>query len=162
MDESEKCAESCKPQRSCERSPEDLKTAKLFRDLWRKATDDNYLTLYGFRRFRTTHLLNLRYLEEEIDLIDHQIYQAGLRLGHTPTSVDRLGLQHGRIDASALGHGEVMTRELVMRLRELVRQYGTLSFATSTVCSLISLMYRRGFGRLQQNYAYGNILHGGQ
>ena len=161
MNESEKCVESFKPQRSCEKSPEDLKTANLFRDLWRKTTDDNNLTLYGFRRFRTTHLLNLRYLEEEIDLIDHQIYQAGLKLERTPTSVDRLGLRHGRIDASALGHGEVMTRELVLRMRELVRQYGALSFATSTVCWLTSLIDRRGLSRLQQSHAYGNIFHGG-
>ena len=161
MKESEKCAESFKPQQSCDRSPEDLKIANSFRDLWRKATDDNYLTLYGFRRFRTTHLLNLRYLEEEIDLLDHQIYQAGLKLGHISTPLDKLGLQHGRIDASALGHGEVMTRELVLRMRELIRQYGTLSFATSTVCWLISLVCRRGFSCLQQGHAYGNIFHGG-
>ena len=149
MNGSEKCVESLKPRQSCDRSPEDLKIAHMFRGLWRKATDDNYLTLYGFRRFRTTHLLNLRYLEEEIDHIDHQIYQAGLRLGDTPTSLDRLGLQHGRIDASALGHGEVMTRELVLRMRELIKQYGTLSFAAGKVCWLISLVCRRSFSRLQ-------------
>ena len=155
MNESKRRAESSKARQSCDcdRSSEDLTVASLFRDLWRKATDDNHLTLYGFRRFRTTHLLNLRYLEEEIDVIDHRIFQAGLRLGHVPPSPspDKLGLRHGRIDTSALGHGEVMDRELVLRMRELIKQYGMLNFAgkTRSVCWLIGFMCcRRGFSLL--------------
>ena len=130
-----KCAESFQSQQSCDKSPEDLETANVFRDLWCKVTDDNQLTLYGFRRFRTTHLLNLRFLEKEIDSLDHQMFQAGLKLGHTPTSVDKLGLQHGRIDACALGTEEVMTRELVLKMRGLIRQYGMLRLTKSTMIS---------------------------
>lgn len=122
----DKSAQSLNPQQSCDRSPKDLETANQFHDIWCKATDDNYLTLYGFRRFRTTHLLNLRYLEKEIDALDHQIFQAGFKLGHIPSSLDKLGLQHGKIDPCASGNGEVMTRELVLKMRDLIRQYGML------------------------------------
>ena len=120
-------SEELRPQQSCDQSTGDLETASSFRDLWCKATDDNYLTLYGFRRFRTTHLLNLRYLEKEIDALDHHIFQAGLRLGDRPSSVDKLGLRHGKIDAQALGMEEVMTRETVLKMRDLTKQYGTWS-----------------------------------
>ena len=127
--EPDKRAGSLNPQRRHKRSREDRETANLFHDIWRKVTDDNYLTLYGFRRFRTTHLLNLRYLEAEIDTLDHQIFQAGLKLGHIPTPVDKLGLQHGKIDPCASGNVEAMTRELVLKLRELIMQYGMLCLA---------------------------------
>lgn len=130
-----KRTERLEPQQSCDKSPDDLETVKLFRDLWGKVTDDNYLTLYGFRRFRTTHLLNLRFLEKEIDTLDHQIFQAGLKLGHIPTSVDKLGLRHGKIDTCALGMEEVMTRETMLKMRDLIRQYGRLSQTTSTIVS---------------------------
>ena len=42
--------------------------------LWQRSTEDNNLALHGFRRFKTTHLLNLRFLEEEIADLDHAIY----------------------------------------------------------------------------------------
>ena len=136
-DTTEPCkrTESLEPQESCDMSPDDPETANLFRDLWGKVTDDNYLTLYGFRRFRTTHLLNLRFLEKEIDTLDHQIFQAGLKLGRITTSVDKLGLRHGKLDPCALGMEEVMTRESVLKMRDLIRQYGRFSQTTSTVSS---------------------------
>ena len=102
-------------------SPE---TARLFRNLWSNVTDDNALTLYGFRRFRTTHLLNLRLLEIEIDKIDHQIYQAGLRLGLPTTSEDKLGLKHCKVEGTALRPQEVLEPALVSKLRRLMKEYG--------------------------------------
>lgn len=108
----------------CPELSEDQKVARSFRELWRKATDDNPLTLFGFRRFQTSHLLNLRYLEEEIEKLDHEVYQAGIKLGHTPTSIDKLGLRHAKRDANALTVADVMTRENVLRLRELLKEYG--------------------------------------
>ena len=84
------------------------------------------MTLHGFRRFNTTHLLNLRFMEEEIDKLDHQIYQAGLKLGHKATSVDRLGLRYAKRDVNALDTNELMTRDLVLKLRKLLKKYGTL------------------------------------
>ena len=116
--------ESLNPQPCLDQSLADREAASLFRTLWPKITDDNYLSLFGFRRFRTTHLLNLRFLEKEIDDVDHQIFQAGLKLGHTPTSVDKLGLRHGKKDAHAAGNEEVVTRGLVLRIRDLIKQYG--------------------------------------
>jgi len=38
------------------------------------STADNNLTLHGFRRFKTTYLLNLRFLEEEIAQMDYTLY----------------------------------------------------------------------------------------
>lgn len=104
---------------------QDLAIAKLFHKLWRQATDDNYFTLYGFRRFRTAHLLNLRFLEEEIDKLDHQIFQAGMRLGYTPSATDRLGLRHAKRDVNAQGAEEIVNQDLVLKLRDSVKQYGT-------------------------------------
>ena len=101
-------------------------TAYPFRKLWSNITDDNALTLYGFRRFRTTHLLNLRLLETEIDKIDHQIYQAGLGLGLPSTGADKLGLKQSRRDAHAPRPEEVLKPELVTRLRQLLTEYGML------------------------------------
>lgn len=99
-------------------------TARLFRNVWSNITDDNALTLYGFRRFRTTHLLNLRLLEIEIDKIDHQIYQAGLSLGLPSTSADKLGLKHSKRDGHAPSPEEILDPELVSKLRQLLKEYG--------------------------------------
>jgi hypothetical protein len=97
---------------------------KLFEKAWTLSTEDNNLALYGFRRFKTAHLLNLRLLEEEIDQVDHQIYQAGLKLGIDPAPNDRLGLKHCQKDEHALCPEEVLDEGLILKLRELLRQYG--------------------------------------
>lgn len=123
--EPKQCTDSCHVQPSCARScsPEDADTAHSFRELWPKVTDDNYLTLYGFRQFWTSHLLNLRFLEEEIDRLDNKTFQAGVKLGYTPTPVDKLGLRHAKRDANALKVEEVMTRENLLQLRGLLKQH---------------------------------------
>lgn len=97
---------------------------RLFEKIWASSTEDNNLTLHGFRRFKTTHLFNLRLLEEEIDRIDHQIYQAGLKLGMDPTPVDRLGLRHCKKDEHSLSPEEVMDERRIQKLRDLLNQYG--------------------------------------
>ncbi len=106
----------------------DAEVARLFRDLWRVTTDDNRLTLFSFRRFRTAHLLNLRFLEAEIDQIDHIIYQAGLKLDVPLAKEDRLGLRHGKKDVNALGAEETIDRESVLHLRHLLKEYGNAYF----------------------------------
>ena len=100
-------------------------TALLFRDLWSNVTDENALTLFGFRRFRTTHLLNLRLLVTEIDKIDHEIYQASLSLGLPSTSADKLGLRNSKRDERAPSPEEILRPELVSKLRQLLREYST-------------------------------------
>ena len=122
-------------QKSQGEETENIATVASFRKLWLKVTDDSGLTLHGFRRFKTTHLLNLRFLEEEIDGLDHQIYQAGLKLGHTPTSTDKLGLRYIKIDANAMGVEQVVTRGLVLKLRDLLKQYGMLDHGHTTPCN---------------------------
>lgn len=107
-----------------ERLSEDSAFQKQFDKIWRYATDDGYLTLFGFRRFRTTHLINLRFLEEELGEIDHQIFQAGMKLGHPPSPIDRLGLKHGKKDSAVRAEDNAVNRELVLRLRTLLKQYG--------------------------------------
>ncbi len=103
---------------------EDPKISRLFRKLWSSVTDDNPLTLFGFRRFRTTHLLNLRLLEEEIDQLDHKIFQAGLNLGIEPTSTDKLGLKDSKRDKYAPSPEEALDPTLVSKLRQLLKDYG--------------------------------------
>ncbi len=95
-----------------------------FRKCWITSTDDNNLTLHGFRRFKTTHLLNLRLLEREIAEMDHTVYQAGLSLGLNPSPTDRLGLKHCQKDADAPSPDVAITEEFVLKLRDLLRQYG--------------------------------------
>ena len=98
-------------------------SVKLFCKLWPRVTDDNNLVLHGFRHFKTAHLLNLRFLEQEITKLDHTIYQAGLSLGYTPSPCDRLGLKHSTIDANVPALNATITREEVLRLRNLLQQY---------------------------------------
>ncbi|KAK5633653.1 hypothetical protein RRF57_009367 [Xylaria bambusicola] len=91
---------------------------------WQRATDCNNISLHGFRRFKTIHLLNLRFLEDEIAGLDHGIYQAGLSLGHDPSSSDRLGLRYGKKDENAPQLDETITQETISRLRSLLKEYG--------------------------------------
>jgi hypothetical protein len=84
-------------------------SVNAFHKCWVASTADNNLTLYGFRRFKTTQLLNLRFLENEIADIDHTIYQAGLSLGLSPSLGDRLGLQHSKRDADVPEVNDVIT-----------------------------------------------------
>ena len=98
--------------------------AKMFPKLWPIVTDDNPLTLFGFRRFRTTHLLNLRFLEEEIEKIDSKIYQAGFKLGLPLPENDKLGLRYGKQDKDAPKAEDCIDEALVLKLRSLIKQYG--------------------------------------
>jgi hypothetical protein len=98
--------------------------SRQFAKHWRSCTTDNNITLHGFRRFKTAHLLNLRILEDEIAEMDHKIYQAGLHSGIEPTSEDRLGLKHGRKDPKSTSVDEVMNSGFILQLRSLVQQYG--------------------------------------
>lgn len=109
---------------------EDSEANELFSKLWRNTTDDNTLSLYGFRRYRTTHLLNLRLLEHEIDKLDHQIFQAGLRLGPLPATGQRLGLEYGKQDPT-LGTEVAVSQKMMLQLRELVKQYGKSPYCPS-------------------------------
>ncbi|RFU24804.1 hypothetical protein B7463_g11530, partial [Scytalidium lignicola] len=115
---------------------------RLFEKVWASSTEDNNLTLYGFRRFKTTHLLNLRLLEEEIDRLDHQIYQAGLKLGIALTPTDRLGLKHCKKDEWSLRPEEIIDEKLIQKLRDLLRQYddGLASFAKIMAMETCSML----------------------
>jgi len=95
----------------------------VFRKCWVASTADNNLTLHGFRRFKTTQLLNLRLLENEIADMDHTIYQTGLSLGLSPSPGDRLGLQHSKRDADVPKLNDVITREFILKLHDLIKEY---------------------------------------
>jgi hypothetical protein len=96
-----------------------------FPNIWRYATADNRLSLFGFRRFRTIHLLNLRFLEAEVEKIDRKIFQAGLKLGIEPTDTDKLGLRHSKLDENSPESEEIIKPELILQLRALLNEYGT-------------------------------------
>jgi hypothetical protein len=104
------------------RKPDGITDA--FRKSWARSTADNNLTLHGFRRFKTTHLLNLRFLEAEIAEMDYTVYQAGLSLDLSPSSTDRLGLGHSKRKFKKLAVDDTITPEFVMKLRGLLQQYG--------------------------------------
>lgn len=104
---------------------------ETFRKCWIASTADSNLTLHGFRRFKTTHLVNLRLLENEIAEMDHTVYQAGISLGISPTSTDRLGLKHSARDANVANIENTITPEFVAKLRELLKKYGMWLFHAS-------------------------------
>lgn len=98
---------------------------KLFGSFWRGATSDHHETLFGFRRYRTAHLLNLRFLEAEIEEIDRHLYQAGLQRDQCLDRryrVDRLGLQRAKRDSEHVG--QPVNKDLIARLRTLIKEYG--------------------------------------
>ena len=102
----------------------------LFQNLWPDITSDNRLSLFGFRRYRTTHLFNLRLLEAEINEIDHELYQTGLQLDSAfdgQHALDRLGLKQAKRDMDRRGLEHVVDRDLIMRLRSLIKEYGKRS-----------------------------------
>lgn len=107
-----------------------------FRTFWPCITADSNFTLHGFRRFKTTHLLNLRFFESEIAKLDHTIYQAGLGLESPLPPLDRLGLKHSKRDADVPVIDEAITEEFVLKLRILMQQYGWC-----LPCSNINLLY---------------------
>ncbi|KAG4439327.1 hypothetical protein IFR05_005202 [Cadophora sp. M221] len=112
------------------------------------STEDNNLALYGFRRFKTTHLLSLRPLEKEIGRIDYQIYQSGLRLNIDPTPADRLGLKDCRKDEDAQHPDNIFDEQLILKLRDLLKQYddGLAAFnriMAMETCSMIDDQRRR-------------------
>jgi hypothetical protein len=53
--------------------------ARDFGRIWQVSTANSNITLYSFRRFKTTHLLNLRFLEAELSELDHKLYYHGRR-----------------------------------------------------------------------------------
>ncbi|OTB01926.1 hypothetical protein M426DRAFT_323138 [Hypoxylon sp. CI-4A] len=107
-----------------------------FSSHWQNSTADNNLTLHGFRRFKTTHLLNLRFLEAEIAELDHVIYQAGFNLDIQPSAADRLGLKHGKRDEDAPNPDDVITRDVTLKLRGLIQQYDEALIAFNHVMSM--------------------------
>ncbi|KAI1131673.1 hypothetical protein F5Y10DRAFT_275405 [Nemania abortiva] len=113
-------------------------SVQQFQKNWELATDDNSLTLHGFRRFRPAHLLNLRYLEDEIAELDRAIYQAGRNLGldHTPTN--RLDIAWSKKEENVPSVEATVTRELVLKLRDLLKQYDEALAAFHNVMSMES------------------------
>lgn len=112
------------------------KPREEFRKRWEESTADSNLTLYGFRRFKTSHLLNLRFLEAEIAEIDHDFYQAGLSLDIEPSTTDRLGLAYCKKDAQIPRLEETISREKILKLRGLVKEYDEALSAFNTLMSM--------------------------
>lgn len=92
-----------------------------FLKAWQSSTDDNNVTLHGFRRCKTTPLLNLRFLEDKIADLDQIIYQASLNLGLSDSPADRRGLTHSKRDAKVPNINDTITTDFILNLRELLR-----------------------------------------
>ncbi|KAL9111243.1 MAG: hypothetical protein Q9227_004321 [Pyrenula ochraceoflavens] len=127
-----------------------------FRVHWQASTSDDNLTLHGFRRFKTSHLLNLRFLESEIAELDHRIYQAGIRLNTDLSAKDRIGLRHVIKDGDAPEPDKTIDEAFVLKLRDLVRQYDNALSSFNTVmametCSLLDISPTHSFARTNSN-----------
>ncbi|KKY30775.1 hypothetical protein UCDDA912_g09278 [Diaporthe ampelina] len=112
------------PLTTTDATPKHTIYATRFRKNWKAASADSDLILYGFRRFKTSHLLNLRFLEDEISELDHIVYQAGLTLGLDHAPANKLGLKYSKRDTKVPDITATITDELVIRLRSLLKQYG--------------------------------------
>jgi hypothetical protein len=103
----------------------DEKAQTTFQQVWSTITDPDPQVLFGFRRFRTSHLLNLRCLEKEILEIDDRIFRAGLKLGDVHDCKDRLALAYAiQRDQTSGNKDALVNKELIIRLRGLLQQYG--------------------------------------
>ncbi|KAH8770434.1 hypothetical protein F5882DRAFT_180902 [Hyaloscypha sp. PMI_1271] len=107
-----------------------------FRKYWQNSTEDSNLTLHGFRRFKTTHLLNLRFLEGEIAELDRTIYQAGLSLGLDPSATDRLGLKHCKRNTHPFNINDTINHEFISKLRILLREYDEALAAFNNIMAM--------------------------
>ena len=99
----------------------------LFSKSWNISTSDYHSSLFGFRRYRTSHLINLRFLEAEIHQMDRDLYQAGLKLDQPldrDHALDRLGLKQAKRDSSELNAEANVDKASIMRLRGLIKEYG--------------------------------------
>lgn len=105
-------------------SERELGILAAFVKVWRIATADKNMTMHGFRRFKTSHLVNLRLLEHELEQLDREVFQAGMKLDAPISKIDRLGLGKSQRDRDAKAASEVINRNTVMRLRRLVQEYG--------------------------------------
>jgi hypothetical protein len=100
----------------------DGKVDDLFQSLWPIATHDSNVTLHAFRRFKTSHLMNLRFLEAEVEQLDRDLYQAGLTLGVPVGKPDRLLLRRNTHDNKNIPIK--VSGDTVLRLRGLIKEYG--------------------------------------
>lgn len=110
--------------------------ARDFRTHWSSSTDDNELSLFSYRRFRSSHLINLRFLEAEISKIDREIYQAGLQLGIDAERRDILGLRSATRDANVPSIEETITQEKILELRRLLKEYDEAIINFNRISSL--------------------------
>ena len=120
--------------KALDRSPSrDPSRSEIFHKVWSRSTEDKNLTLYGFRRFKTSHLVNLRFLEEEISGLDHMIYQAGLSLDNDTCErkSDRLGLRYSHRDSTVPALQDTITDSMVLGMRNLLKEYGQQVYRSS-------------------------------
>ncbi|KAI1273581.1 hypothetical protein F5Y07DRAFT_253008 [Xylaria sp. FL0933] len=111
-------------------------SAQEFPQHWEKVTADSDLTRHGFRRFKTTQLINLRFLEDEIVELDRIIYQASLSLGFDPSSSDTLGLRDNLRNTDAPRVKEKITQEMVLKLRDLIKEYNDALIAFNQIMTM--------------------------
>ncbi|CAN8099915.1 unnamed protein product [Discula destructiva] len=117
-------ASTCGPIRvvTAEKTYDNANPAPVFNRIWSIATEDENLTMYAFKRFKTSHLVNLRYLEHELDKLDRDVYQAGLSLGHDVSKTGRLLLGHAQKDKVIKTVQDVAQKENIIRLRKLISE----------------------------------------
>lgn len=119
----------CRPEINVQVEPQPVNTLESlnFRQIWQHSTEDNNLTLYGFQRFKTSHLLNLRYIEKEIAQLDREIYQRGLKCMASEEDdrrYDRLRLRFSQRDQDFNEKQDWICSEMILRLRSLLKEYG--------------------------------------
>jgi hypothetical protein len=98
--------------------------AGAFPQHWLGSTLEDKISRYGFRRFQTSQLLNIRFLENEVAELDRSIYKAGLRLNLPfSSSTDRFGPEHVVLDHQSATADKIITHENVLKLRRLLKDY---------------------------------------
>lgn len=95
--------------------------------------------MFCFRRYRTSHLLNLRFLEDEIAKTELELYQAGMSLDVDPECKDDMKSRTATGETDSPQVEDIINQECVFRLRNLIKEYGTELFRMMGKVLLIHL-----------------------
>ncbi|KAI1299003.1 hypothetical protein F5Y03DRAFT_408947 [Xylaria venustula] len=110
---------------------------------WEKVlTADNSLTRHRVRRSKTAHLINLRFLEEDIAALNDVIVQAGINTRLDTSSSDRLGRTHSQ-SVTENPRVEKSLREKLWKRRRLIGEFSDdalISFNQIMTMETFSLM----------------------
>lgn len=96
-----------------------------FEESWGKVTNSGVLN--QFHRYNTLHLLNLRFLEEELATVESQVLRAGLKFSGREKGPDQIIFEEAIISPDVCDSNGKVSQAYVEKLRNLIQKYGKSS-----------------------------------